>query len=98
MLRALAYDHGGPTSLILSKLDRALTMFPEPPTATLVLGRIEEADGAYTFHWSNAGHPPPLLVGADGTTSYLAPAHHGIPVGIDPAGGPAKVSPKAAVG
>ncbi|RAG83334.1 hypothetical protein DN069_22705 [Streptacidiphilus pinicola] len=85
MLRALVYDHGGPTSLVLSKLDHALTMFPEPPTATLVLGRIEEADGAYTLHWSNAGHPPPLLVGADGSTRYLAPSHHGIPVGIDPA-------------
>lgn len=37
----------------------------------------------YTFRWSNAGHPPPLLVGADGSARYLAPAHHGIPVGIE---------------
>lgn len=85
MLRALVYDHGGPPSLVVSKLDRALTMFAEPPTATMVLGRIEHADGRYTFRWSNAGHPPPLLIGADGGSCYLAPAHHGIPVGIDPA-------------
>jgi hypothetical protein len=85
MLRALVHDHGGPTSLVLSKLDSALTMFAEPPTATLVLGRIEETAGAYSFSWSNAGHPPPLLVGADGSTRYLAPSQHGIPVGIDPA-------------
>ena len=85
MLRALAYDHGGPPSLVISKLDRALTMFTEPHTATLVLGRIEQTGGEYTLRWSNAGHPPPLLIGADGSTRYLAPAHHGIPVGIDPA-------------
>lgn len=85
MLRALVYDHGGPPSLVVSKLDRALTMFAEPPTATLVLGRIERADGRYTLRWSNAGHPPPLLIGADGGSRFLAPAHHGIPVGIDPA-------------
>jgi serine phosphatase RsbU (regulator of sigma subunit) len=87
MLRALAYDRGGPPSLVVSKLDAALTMFGDPTAATLVLGRIErggESEDAYTFRWTNAGHPPPLLVAADGHTRYLAPARHGIPVGIDP--------------
>ncbi|MEU2051960.1 PP2C family protein-serine/threonine phosphatase [Streptomyces bungoensis] len=90
MLRALAYDQGGPPGLIVSKLDRALTMFAEPPTATLILGRVEQGGGSgggdspWTFRWSNAGHPPPLLVGADGGTRYLAPVQHGIPVGVDP--------------
>lgn len=86
MLRALAFDRGEPPGLIVSRLDHALTMFDEPPTATLVFGRIEHTGGAggqYTFGWSNAGHPPPLLVNADGSTSYLAPARHGIPVGIE---------------
>ncbi|WP_327242464.1 PP2C family protein-serine/threonine phosphatase [Streptomyces sp. NBC_01320] len=86
MLRAIALDRCGPPDLIMSKLDHALTMFDDPPTATLVLGRIEHGraeGGGYTFGWSNAGHLPPLLVGADGSTRYLAPARHGIPVGID---------------
>ncbi|MDX3233623.1 GAF domain-containing SpoIIE family protein phosphatase [Streptomyces sp. ME19-01-6] len=86
MLRAIALDRGGPPGLVVSRLDRALTMFTDPPTATLVLGRIErgpEEGGPYTFGWSNAGHLPPLLVGADGSTRYLAPARHGIPVGIE---------------
>lgn len=86
MLRAIALDRCGPPGLIMSKLDYALTMFDDPPTATLVFGRIEHGraeGGGYTFGWSNAGHLPPLLVGADGSTRYLAPARHGIPVGID---------------
>ncbi|WP_406430159.1 SpoIIE family protein phosphatase [Streptomyces sp. NBC_00631] len=86
MLRAIALDRGEPPGLVVSRLDRALTMFDEPPTATLVFGRIERGraeGGPYTFGWSNAGHLPPLLVGADGSTRYLAPARHGIPVGIE---------------
>ncbi|MFH9229913.1 PP2C family protein-serine/threonine phosphatase [Streptomyces lydicus] len=86
MLRAIALDRGEPPDMVVSRLDRALTMFDEPPTATLVLGRIErdpEGGGQYIFGWSNAGHLPPLLVGADGSTRYLAPARHGIPVGIE---------------
>ncbi|MEU6018394.1 GAF domain-containing SpoIIE family protein phosphatase [Streptomyces sp. NPDC047515] len=86
MLRAIAIDRCGPPDLVMSKLDHALTMFDDPPTATLVLGRIDHGraeGGGYTFGWSNAGHLPPLLVGADGSTCYLAPARHGIPVGID---------------
>jgi hypothetical protein len=84
MLRALAYDRGGPPGVLVSRLDHALSMFDDPPTATLVCGLIEGGRGGYTFRWSNAGHLPPLLIGADGDTGYLAPAQHGIPVGIDP--------------
>jgi hypothetical protein len=86
MLRAIALDRGEPPGLVVSRLDRALTMFDDPPTATLVFGRIEHdhgEGGQYTFGWSNAGHLPPLLVAADGHTRYLAPARHGIPVGIE---------------
>ncbi|MEU5591319.1 GAF domain-containing SpoIIE family protein phosphatase [Streptomyces sp. NPDC020298] len=83
MLRALAFDRCGPPGLVVSRLDRALTMFEDPPTATLVFGRLERTREGYTFGWSNAGHPPPLLIGPDGSTGCLAPARHGIPVGID---------------
>ncbi|MEW2620453.1 PP2C family protein-serine/threonine phosphatase [Streptomyces sp. NPDC048106] len=80
----LVFDHGGPPSLVVSRLDRALTTFAEPPTATLVLARLERAGGEYLLRWSNAGHPPPLLLDADGAR-FLSPDHHGIPVGVDPA-------------
>ncbi|MFG2788161.1 PP2C family protein-serine/threonine phosphatase [Streptomyces sp. NPDC048419] len=55
-----------------------------PPLRVFILICAEKDGTPFTLGWSNAGHPPPLLVGADGTTQYLAPARHGIPVGIDP--------------
>jgi serine phosphatase RsbU (regulator of sigma subunit) len=40
--------------------------------ATVVLGRIEQdADGAYALRWTNAGHPPPLLLHAEGWVEVL---------------------------
>lgn len=84
MLRALALDRGGPPGHVLTRLDRALMTLDDPPIATLMLGRLERgADGRYAFVWSNAGHLPPLLIPPDGRPRYLAPARHGIPVGID---------------
>lgn len=84
MLRALAHDRGGPPGMIVSKLDDVVATLIDPPAATLVLGRLEERSaGEYTFHWTNAGHPPPLLVTVDGAVCYLAPPRHGIPVGVD---------------
>ncbi|MFF8596928.1 PP2C family protein-serine/threonine phosphatase [Streptomyces sp. NPDC015220] len=86
MLRALACDRGGPPSLIVRKLDRVLARFGDPTAATLVAARIEGGpDAGYTVHWTNAGHPPPLLLMADGAVHRLAPEPHGIPVGVDPA-------------
>lgn len=85
MLRALAHDRGGPPGVIVSKLDDVVGTLDDPPAATLVLGRLEERGaGEYVFHWTNAGHPPPLLIAQDGTVCYLAPPRHGIPVGVDP--------------
>jgi serine phosphatase RsbU (regulator of sigma subunit) len=60
-------------------------MYTDPTAATLVMARIEQEPGAgYTLHWTNAGHPPPLLITADGRARWLAPEPHGIPVGVDP--------------
>ncbi|MFJ8091625.1 PP2C family protein-serine/threonine phosphatase [Streptomyces griseofuscus] len=85
MLRALVFDHGGPPSLVVSKLARALTMFAEPPTATLVLTRLERArrrgvPPALEQH----GTPPPLLLHPGLGARFRSPACHGIPVGVDP--------------
>ncbi|WP_348652462.1 SpoIIE family protein phosphatase [Streptomyces sp. ATE26] len=35
------------------------------------------------MEWASAGHPPPLLVTANGDTTYLREAH-GLLLGVDP--------------
>lgn len=85
MLRALAYDQCGPPGRTVAKLDNVLDALGDPPTATLILGRLERIHGReYKFWWTNAGHIPPLLITPDGATRYLTTDSHGIPVGVDP--------------
>ncbi|MFJ8976773.1 SpoIIE family protein phosphatase [Streptomyces sp. NPDC102282] len=76
MLRALAWDRTEPPSLIMRRLDEAMTHTSDAPMATCVFARVEGAEGGpWELHWVNAGHPPPLLVTADGDTRFLEAGH-----------------------
>ncbi|WP_199814927.1 SpoIIE family protein phosphatase [Streptomyces sp. NRRL WC-3549] len=76
MLRALAWDRTEPPSLIMRRLDEAMTHTSDAPMATCVFSRIEGPDeGPWRLHWVNAGHPPPLLITADGHTRFLEAGH-----------------------
>ncbi|WP_405659600.1 SpoIIE family protein phosphatase [Streptomyces sp. NBC_01166] len=76
MLRALAWDRTEPPSLIMRRLDEAMTHTSDAPMATCVFARIEgEEGGPWQLHWVNAGHPPPLLITADGHTRFLEDGH-----------------------
>lgn len=76
MLRALAWDRQEPPSLIMRRLDEAMTNTSDAPMATAVFARLEGPEGGpWCLHWVNAGHPPPLLVTADGRTRYLEGGH-----------------------
>lgn len=57
-------DEPGP---LLSQLDRALRGLRVPASATVVLARLRRVRDGYTLSYSNAGHPPPLLLLPDGT-------------------------------
>jgi serine phosphatase RsbU (regulator of sigma subunit) len=83
MLRALLYDRRTPPSGVLTQLDRTLQAITDNPITTTCLARIEPAEDGWTIHWSNAGHPPPLLIAPDGTARYLH-ADPGLPLGVDP--------------
>ena len=37
--------------------------------------RASADDGHWRLHWTNAGHPPPLLITHDGQAEYLTEAH-----------------------
>jgi serine phosphatase RsbU (regulator of sigma subunit) len=43
--------------------------------ATLIFGRVERSDEGWTLQWTNAGHPPPLLITRDGRSRFLDEEH-----------------------
>ncbi|HCA87779.1 MAG TPA: DNA-binding protein [Streptomyces sp.] len=72
MLRAFVWDRREPPSLIVDRLDNSLVHISDAPMASLVLGRLEGGDGMpYQLHWTNAGHPPPLLITQEGDAHFL---------------------------
>jgi len=76
MTRALAWDQRGPPSEIVGRLDRALEGVGEGTVATMVLARVEpSATGHWRMRWTNAGHPPPLLITSAGETRFLEDGH-----------------------
>ncbi|MFC4033383.1 SpoIIE family protein phosphatase [Streptomyces polygonati] len=75
MLRAYAWSHHESPSAIVRRLDGS-TSLAGVPMVTLVFGVVEQsADGAWQLTWTNAGHPPPLLISHDGQARYLNDGH-----------------------
>ncbi|MFD5540283.1 SpoIIE family protein phosphatase [Streptomyces sp. NPDC127079] len=84
MLRAYAVSQQKPPSKIVEWLDQATLHIAEVSMATLVFARMSEnADGHCELSWTNAGHPPPLLVTHEGVARYLTDGH-GILLGVTP--------------
>ncbi|GJF22540.1 SpoIIE family protein phosphatase [Streptomyces sp. HO565] len=76
MLRAYAWSQQAPPSRIVERLDEAIMPITDVTMATLVFARVSRTDsGAWQLSWTNAGHPPPLLVTRDGLTDYLTDGH-----------------------
>ncbi|QAY69419.1 SpoIIE family protein phosphatase [Xylanimonas protaetiae] len=82
MLRALAWSHDETPSVLLTLLDRVNHQLGPRAGATAVVVRLERlpvvgehphTPGTYAVTWSNAGHPPPLVLRADGTVEVLRP-------------------------
>ncbi|MBK3642667.1 SpoIIE family protein phosphatase [Streptomyces sp. MBT33] len=76
MLRAYAWSQQEPPSRIVERLDEAIQHITDVSMATVIFGRIEAAEnGHWRLSWTNAGHPPPLLISRDGLTRYLTEGH-----------------------
>ncbi|MFI6565054.1 SpoIIE family protein phosphatase [Streptomyces sp. NPDC050534] len=81
MLRAYAWSQAEPPSRIVERLDEAIQHITDVTMATMIFARIEAADdGTWHLAWTNAGHPPPLLISQDGVAHYLT-AGHGLLLG-----------------
>ncbi|MFR0357208.1 SpoIIE family protein phosphatase [Streptomyces sediminimaris] len=76
MLRAYAWSQNEPPSRIVKRLDEAIQHITDVSMATMIFARVEAADdGRWHLTWTNAGHPPPLLIGEDGVAHYLTDGH-----------------------
>jgi GAF domain-containing protein len=82
MLRQSAWDHPGrPPSRVFSAFEHASIGLGLSATGTAVLAQLRRRpDGRWSMAWTNAGHPPPILLTPDGTTTVLD--HHDILFGF----------------
>jgi hypothetical protein len=67
LLRGVAWTSGPSPAKVLSALDVAVDGLDVGTYATVLMARV--GDGSLS--WSSAGHPPPVLVGPDGTACLL---------------------------
>lgn len=72
MLRAIARTAPESPAAVLTRLDHVLDGLRLPTLITVVVAAVDVGGGEATLRWSNAGHPPPVLVRRDGTTELLA--------------------------
>ncbi|POX54252.1 DNA-binding protein [Streptomyces sp. Ru71] len=84
MLRAYALSQRRPPSKIVEWLDQATRDIAEVSMATLVFARMIRTDaGLCELSWTNAGHPPPLVISSDGVARFLTDGH-GVLLGVAP--------------
>ncbi|AGZ39509.1 SpoIIE family protein phosphatase [Actinoplanes friuliensis] len=67
LVRGDAYGREDEPGPLLTQLDRAVRGLRVPASATAILARMSRDGDDYTVAFSNAGHPPPLLLLPDGT-------------------------------
>jgi serine phosphatase RsbU (regulator of sigma subunit)/PAS domain-containing protein len=90
MLRGIAYRDGAGPASVLTELDAAIQGLGMNTMATAAIARVEatveeRAAGVARLRWSNAGHPPPLLIHPDGRIQELSTARAELMLGVDPA-------------
>jgi serine phosphatase RsbU (regulator of sigma subunit) len=76
LLRGISYTLNKPPAAILTALEQAMDHFAVGSFATAIVAQVEQTvlDKVLKrrrLRWSNAGHPPPLLLHSDGTVELL---------------------------
>lgn len=74
MLRQAAWDRPrGPPTAILQAFDTANLGLQLGAAGTAVVAHLHHhPDDTWSMTWTNAGHPPPILLAPDGTAEVLA--------------------------
>ena len=88
LLRGIAFTTGDSPAAVLTRFDYAVVQLLPDTTVTSVVARVEarsrRPDGATLIRWSNAGHPPPMMVAADGSVTVLSGVRADLLLGWDP--------------
>lgn len=89
LLRGIAWHSGSGPADVLTGLDAAMQGLQVDTTASAVVARLEQGrrdrdQGRCRLRWSNAGHPPPMVVHPDGRVAELATDEADLLLGIDP--------------
>ncbi len=95
MLRGIAVHSGSGPADVLHGVDQALTTLGVETTATAVVARFEQTEEEREqqltrVRWSNAGHPPPVVVDVDGSVRTLDGEDPDLILGLDPSTGRAE--------
>ena len=88
LLRGVAVFSGEGPADVLRGVDRALETLQVDTTATAVVARLEQTpdeveQGVTRLRWSNAGHPPPVVLAPDGTVRVLDTPEPNLLLGLD---------------
>lgn len=85
LLRGIAVRTGDSPAQILEGVDEVLATLQVDATATAVVARVQldPTGGPAQLCWSNAGHPPPMLLLDDGTAQLLERTEADLMLGID---------------
>ncbi|MCW2510871.1 MAG: Sensor phosphatase [Modestobacter sp.] len=88
VLRGIAHSRRESPAAVLTALDGAMRDLAVDTLATAVLATVEQREegadrGVRLLRWSNAGHPPPLLISAEGEVTVLE-REPDLLLGLDP--------------
>ncbi|CAA9334921.1 MAG: Uncharacterized, RsbU-domain-containing protein, partial [uncultured Frankineae bacterium] len=89
LLRGIAFTTGQGPAEVLTRLDAAIEGLQVGTTATAVVARLEQTQEERErdithLRWSNAGHPPPMVLSPSGDVLVLAGVSADLLLGIDP--------------
>ncbi|MCW2701817.1 MAG: hypothetical protein JWQ45_3352 [Blastococcus sp.] len=89
LLRGIAYSSGGSPAEVLTGLDRAVQGLALDTMATALVARLEQDDadlraGKTHLRYSSAGHPPPVVLTADGKAYLLDEEPPELLLGVSP--------------
>ncbi|HEY4631770.1 MAG TPA: SpoIIE family protein phosphatase [Blastococcus sp.] len=85
LLRGISYSSGGSPAQVLTELDNAVDGLALDTMATALVARLEaDADGGMLMRWANAGHPPAIVIGADGEVAVLDGKPADLLLGVSP--------------